>query len=409
METLADLITRQLHARGETVTAFADRIGSNRQTIRGWQTSLPAPAMLNRVATALDLPYPTVLTAALRSAEYIEDLADILAGQTVHAVARCNGSPYDRGDFAPEAIFTDPDRASEFTEIANAVTDDADFELAPLVIDAAEPPPAVRIYTMEWSNRTDRIAETSVLVGDIPTRLENRVVGEINGIELADTGEIYRLRVDSLDPESGRAALQTVVEQLRSEGRLLSPEIDTRDGRFSGMTEWAYEQSLLAGIPAFDTSLLAEGWNSAADALAAAGLPLQTSPLADRLAEHVRTTPYIWGGGQPPVPPQASRPERRDAAYLGSGGDLTAGTPIRRTPIALSEIQPGDIGFVAGRTVMVVGPGEIIGLSGQRQPISDIVQSDFAGFFRMTPDDIPPRSTNPGSRRRRVVIEPPQP
>ncbi|UCN12624.1 MULTISPECIES: hypothetical protein [Mycobacterium avium complex (MAC)] len=409
METLADLITRQLHARGETVTAFADRIGSNRQTIRGWQTSLPAPAMLNRVATALDLPYPTVLTAALRSAEYIEDLADILAGQTVHAVARCNGSPYDRGDFAPEAIFTDPDRASEFTEIANAVTDDADFELAPLVIDAAEPPPAVRIYTMEWSNRTDRIAETSVLVGDIPTRLENRVVGEINGIELADTGEIYRLRVDSLDPESGRAALQTVVEQLRSEGRLLSPEIDTRDGRFSGMTESAYEQSLLAGIPAFDTSLLAEGWNSAADALAAAGLPLQTSPLADRLAEHVRTTPYIWGGGQPPVPPQASYPERRDAAYLGSGGDLTAGTPIRRTPIALSEIQPGDIGFVAGRTVMVVGPGEIIGLSGQRQPISDIVQSDFAGFFRMTPDDIPPRSTNPGSRRRRVVIEPPQP
>lgn len=411
METLADLIARQLSARGETLTAFADRIGSSRQTIRGWQSSLPAPAMLRRVAEALDLPYPVVLTAALRSAEYIEGLADILAGHTVHAVARCDGSPYDCGDFAPEAIFTDPARADEFTEISNAVTDDAEFELAPLVIDAAEPPPAVRVYTMEWSNRTDRIAETSVLVGDIPTRLENRVVSEIDGIELADIGKIYHLRADSLDPDAGRAALQTVIEQLRSEGRLLSPEIDTRDGRFSGMTEWAYEQSLLAGIGPFGTSLsAAEGWNSASDVFAAAGLPLPTSPLAAPLSELVQNPSYTWGGGQPLAPPTAPYAEGRDGADpLGGGGGLTAGVPIRRIPVALSEIQPGDIGFVAGRTVMAVGPGEIIGLSGQRQPISDIVQSDFAGFFRMTPDETPPRSTNPGSRRRRVVIETPKP
>lgn len=382
METLATLIARKLNARGETLTAFADRIGSSRQTIRGWQTSLPAPAMLNRVAEALDVPYPVVLTAALRSAEYIEGLADILAGQTVHVVARCDGSSYDRGDFAPEAAFTDSARASEFTEVANAVTDDSEFEFAPLVIDAAEPPPAVRVYTMEWSNRTDRITETSVLVGDIPTRLENRAVSDVSGLELADTGEIYRLRADSLDPQACREALQNVIEQLRGEGRLLSPEIDTRDGRFSGMTEWAYEESLLAGISPFGGRHLAEGWRSAGEAFAAAGYPLPPPP---SLPEQLPKLSYTWGGLDP--------------------GGQQPGVPTRAIPIALTEIRSGDIGVFAGQTVMVVDSGEIIGLDGRRRPIGELAgQAECDGFFRMTSDEAPPQSGNPVSRRRRVVI-----
>lgn len=401
METLADLITRLLSDRKETLTAFAERIGSNRQTIRGWRTSLPSPAMLARVAKALDVPYSTVLAAGLRSAEYIDDLSGILAGHTVHAVARCDGSPYERGEFAPSAVFSDPARAREFVDVSNAVTDDTAFELAALVIDAAEPPPAVRIYTAEWSNRTDRITETSFLLGEAPTRLKDRTVSEINGIELADTGEIYRLRVDSIDPRAGREALQNTIDRLRSERRLLSPEVDTRDPRFSGPTEWFYEESLLAGGQDMgSTSPGLSGnqgpWGTAGDAMKAAGMPvpegiplpgynnpapvLAPSPAAAAAAaaKAAPRMPYVWGRN--PVAPA-------------------------RTPIALTEAQPGDIGFIGGHTVTVVGPGEVVGVDGQRQPLPDIVDHpEFSGLFRITAADSPDPNTNAGRRRRRIVI-----
>lgn len=392
METLADLITRQLASRGETLTAFAERIGSNRQTIRGWQSSLPAPAMLARVAASLELPYAVVLTAALRSAEYIEGLGDIVAGHTVHAVARCDGSGYERGEFAPTAVFTDSNRAREFVEISNAVVDDADFELAPLVIDAAEPPPAVRVFTLSWSNRTDRIAETSVLVGEVPTRLQGLTVSAINGLELADTGEIYRLHVDSLDPRAGREALQGAIEQLRAEGRLLSPEVDTRSGRFIGPSEWLLEESLLAGVAPFESSrLAAAGWRSAQEVLEAngnpqspvvPGLPDQAARIARVVADKMPSTPHVFGGPRPPQGPTT-------------------------TLISLTEAREGDIGVVGGRTVLVVGPGEIVGPTGQRQPISDLVdEPDFAGLFRVqSPGEAPTGTSNHALRQRRVVID----
>lgn len=390
METLADLITRQLASRGETLTAFAERIGSNRQTIRGWQSSLPAPAMLARVAASLELPYAVVLTAALRSAEYIEGLGDIVGGQTVHAVARCDGSGYERGAFAPTAVFTDPNRAREFVEISNAVVDDADFELAPMVIDAAEPPPAVRVFTLSWSNRTDRISESSVLVGEVPTRLEGLAVTAINGLELADTGEIYRLHVDSLDPRAGREALQGAIEQLRAEGRLLSPEVDTRSGRFIGPSEWLLEESLLAGVAPFESSrLAASAWRSAQEVLEAngnpqspvvPGLPDQSARIAKVVADKVPSTPYVFGGARPPQGPTT-------------------------TLISLTEAREGDIGVVGGRTVLVVGPGEIVGPTGQRQPISDLVdEPDFAGLFRVQPPGEAPMGTSSQPRRRRRVM-----
>ena len=402
METLSDLIARHLALRGETLTAFAERIGSNRQTIRGWQASLPAPAMLTRVADALDIPYPTVLIAGLRSAEYIDNPADILAGQTVHAVARCDGTPYERGEFAPTAVFTNPDRAREFVDVSNAVTDDASFEYAPIVIDAAQPPPSVRIYTMSWSNRTDRITETSALAADIPTRLENRTVSEISGLELADTGEIYRLRVDSLDPRAGREALQEVIDRLRSEGRLLSPEVDTR-GQLSGMSEWAFEEHLLAGVVGRDVHN-ADQWRTASQVLSAtqgsgardeawatAGLPVPpivprppASELSEKTMANVGQMPYVWGGRAPIQP--------------------------TRTPVALTEAQPGDVGFIGGHTVTVVGPGEVIGADGQRQSLADLVDKpDFEGIFRIdAPSVDDSRKSNPatGLRRRRVVINP---
>lgn len=171
MESLGDLVDRLINERGETLTAFAERMGTNRQTVRGWRMSFPAPATLRRIAEALDVPYSTVLTAALYTADYIEGLEDILANQTVHVVVRNEGGAFDRGDAAPVAVFTNADRAEEFVEISDAVTPEADFDEFPIVVDAAEPPPAVRVHTLTWSHRADKIAESSMLYGSVPTRV----------------------------------------------------------------------------------------------------------------------------------------------------------------------------------------------------------------------------------------------
>lgn len=77
-----------------------------------------------------------------------------------------------------------------------------------------------------------------------------------------------------------------------------------------------------------------------------------------------------------------------------------------RTPIALAEAQAGDIGFIGGHTVTVVGPGEVVGVNGQRQPLPDIIDHpEFSGLFRISADDGPDPNPNAGGRRRRIVID----
>ena len=71
MDNLSDFISGALTERGDTVMAFAARIGTSRQTVARWNASLPSAEMLRRVADDLDVPYSQVLVAALVSAGYI--------------------------------------------------------------------------------------------------------------------------------------------------------------------------------------------------------------------------------------------------------------------------------------------------------------------------------------------------
>lgn len=359
MEKLPELITRRLGERGETMTAFAERIGTTRQTVSGWNKSLPAPATLRTVAEALDLPYSTVLTSALHSADYIATPADVLANQVVHVVARCDGTPYDRGDFMPAAAFTDPQRAQSFAEISNAVTDGAEFEYEPLTIDTLAPPDAVRVFTFTWSHRTDQIDDggSPALCAAVPTRLQDRIVTNIEGQELHETGEFYSLRMDSLDYEVGLRAMQTAVATMRSEGRLLPPEVEVSDGRFSGLTEWA---RLQASIAPFDTSELAAIGSS------------------------------LVG----PAP-------KREAAAETSGRSANPQSPPE--PVALHDVQPGDIGILDGRSVLAVGRGEAMDVTGKVRPIAELASSaELKGFFRARTG---PASGEGMARRRRIVAD----
>ncbi|MFV8142011.1 helix-turn-helix domain-containing protein [Mycolicibacterium senegalense] len=429
MEKLPELITRRLGERGETMTAFAGRIGTTRQTVSGWNKSLPAPATLRTVAEALDLPYSTVLTSALHSADYIATPADVLANQVVHVVARCDGTPYDRGDFMPAAAFTDPQRAQSFAEISNAVTDGAEFEYEPLAIDTLAPPEAVRVFTFTWSHRFDQIDDggSPMLYADVPTRLQDRIVTDIEGRELGGTGEFYSLRVDSLDYEVGLRAMQAAVATMRSEGRLLPPEVEVSDGRLSGLTEWA--RGLQASVAPFDTSQMtalgssllglapkpdtapepAEAASSIAssqdDGHAIAGsIPdsAQAAPYAQDLPEHGSQ----WGQFS------ASLSEDPGAADLGAPthsidplrfADRSAIPQSPPEPVALHDVQPGDIGILDGRSVLAVGRGEVMDVTGKVRPIAELASSaELKGFFRPRTG---PASSEGMARRRRIVAD----
>lgn len=338
MESLGDLVDRLINERGETLTAFAERMGTNRQTVRGWRTSFPAPATLRRISEALEVPYSTVLTAALYTADYIEGLEDVLAHQTVHVVVRNEGGAYDRGEAAPVAVFTKADRATEFVEISDAVVSEADFVEGPIIVDAAEPPPAVRVHTLTWSHRADKIAESSMLYASVPTRVGDGGVSAVEGLELSDTGEIYQLRVDGLDPDVGREVLQAALRKLRGNGRLLPPEVDVNGG-YSGLSAWAYEQSLLSP---FDMS------------------PLQRmdAPPQRNNASPMQLMPMTMARG--PVPPSAGF-----------------------APVEAYDLQAGDVGIFDDHVVLVVEPGHLTDANGQDVPLNEVVNHPgFKGFRR---------------------------
>lgn len=338
METLGDLVDRLINERGETLTAFSERLGTNRQTVRGWRTSLPAPATLRRIADALEVPYSTVLTAALCSADYMKSLEDVLAHQTVHVVVRNDESSYGEGDVAPVAVFTNPDRATEFAEISGAVVPEADFDDVTIVVDAAVPPPAVLVYTLTWSHKADKITESSKLFGSVPTRIGSDGVSDVEGLELSDTGEMYQLRVDSLHSDAGREVLQTAIRKLRSEGRLLPPDVDVTGGR-SGLMQWVYEQSLLS--------------------------PFDMSPL-QRMSS-------------PPQRNNASPMQRMPMSLARSPVSSFAGL----APVEVDDLKAGDIGFIDDHAVLVIEPGNVIDARGQGVPLNEVMKSPgFKGFFR---------------------------
>lgn len=236
MENLLELINRILNGRGDTVTAFASRIGVNRLTVTRWKVSLPAPQTLRRIADDLDIPYSHVVMAALASAGYATCPADLLAGQQVHIITRSGGQYDEPADVTVAAAFADPARASEYLHVASAITPDADIDASVVSIDGTEIPDTVRVFTTIWSSRTDQIHQPVALCGSRPARLQDRDVTDVQATTLADSEQVFSLQVDSLTPDAGRAALMIAIAMLRKQGRLLSPGVDPYHGLTHSMT-----------------------------------------------------------------------------------------------------------------------------------------------------------------------------
>jgi len=284
MNNLSDFVADALAERDDTISAFASRIGTTRQTVARWSTSLPGAETLRRVAADLDVPYSQVLVAALVSGGYVETPADVLAGQNVHVVIEADPYCPSCGGGVLAGVFSDSDAAGEFARVSRSISREmSDFESAATQIDSTPIPDAIEIHTHSWSSRRDELQHGSVLVGERPARLIDRDISDIEVSTLGDDGQVFALRVSSIDDAAGRNALLAVLDQFRKAGKLLPPDVNPHAGRPS---------SLLA-----EAALAAQRW---ADLYGDAQAP-QVEPQLDGLS----------------VPPAARQPAVGDTTAVG--------------------------------------------------------------------------------------------
>ncbi|MFT9634476.1 helix-turn-helix transcriptional regulator [Mycobacteroides abscessus subsp. abscessus] len=253
MRTLFDLIKDALQEQGISQEAFAQTLGVTRQTIRGWKTSVPSPDMVRSIAQHLGVPYAQVLTAAFVSGGYLTSLTELLAGQSIHAIAYSDGPYWDRGQPETVAIFSDKADVDRFIEASEYCDPGGEYSPAELIIDGKPIPPLFTVYETIWWYRSG-IRQTEYRRGEIPANLHNKEVGTVVAAEMPSVPGIYELRVTSLTESSGRRAIEAAQRELDAAGKLLAPDVElpARPSSFAEMipTIMARKAAERAGNPA---------------------------------------------------------------------------------------------------------------------------------------------------------------
>ncbi|WP_079580458.1 helix-turn-helix transcriptional regulator [Mycobacteroides abscessus] len=252
MRTLFDLIKDTLQEQGSSQEAFAQTLGVSRQTLRAWQSSVPGPALVRSVAQHLGVPYSQVLTAAFVSGGYLNSQTELLAGQSIHAIAYSDGPYWDRGQPATVAIFSEKADVERFIEASEYTDPGGEYVPAELVIDGKPIPPLFTVYETVWWYRSG-IRQTEYQRGEIPANLHNKEVGQIIAAEMPSTPGIYELRVTSVTEASGRQAIEAARLELDTAGKLMDPavELPPRPSSFAEMipTFAALDAAERAGNP----------------------------------------------------------------------------------------------------------------------------------------------------------------
>lgn len=222
--TLLELISK--HQSVASIAEFAKRMNVGRASIYRWDSTLPTPDTVRRIADALGEPYAVVLAAALRSGGYITDNSDMLAGLQVHVVSL--GLGYEEGPVRVPVV------AYAEKEYAEKVIDDADvaygggYTSAPVVIAAHPPQPAetwFARYERGGANETPRDLSKCVVSHSGP--IGPTAFPAINDDELTRTGAVsapsivlrngYLMRVDSsaFDEAAARLVVERTLAMLR--------------------------------------------------------------------------------------------------------------------------------------------------------------------------------------------------
>ena len=182
--TLLGLISS--HPATTSIADFASRIGVSRAAVYRWDSAMPTPEVLRRIADALSEPYSTVLTAALTSSGYIHDIDDILVGQQIYVVNSDGGSgaylidPWP----VPIAAYTTATTAERFVDNAES-SPIGTCEYAPVTISSTRPAHAVRYYAALTRGPGDRY-----IVSTHSSSESARPLPALSDEELAATGGV---------------------------------------------------------------------------------------------------------------------------------------------------------------------------------------------------------------------------
>lgn len=225
MRTLFDLIKDTLQEQGISQEAFAQTLGVSRQTLRGWQSSVPGPGLVRSIAEHLGVPYSQVLTAAFVSGGYLTSLTELLAGQRVQSIAYSDGPYWDRGLPEPIAVFSEKADVDRFIEASEYADPGGEYVPAELVIDGKPIPPVHTVYETVWWYRSG-VRQTVFRSGELPPNLHKKEVSSVIAAEMASVPGIYELRVSSLTEASGRQAIEAARLELDAAGKLMAPEVE---------------------------------------------------------------------------------------------------------------------------------------------------------------------------------------
>ncbi|MCK0441056.1 helix-turn-helix transcriptional regulator [Gordonia alkaliphila] len=251
MSNLLELITAHPTVTATSLADFAKTIGVSRASVYRWESTMPAPATLRRIATTLDEPYAVVLAAALRSSGYTASDNDLLAGLTVHVLTHGFTWP------APVAAYADEAEAQRLVADADLAYN-GEYRTNPILIAAAAPRPPHRYYA-----RFDRGADKNVHDLSSRVRSHSAPVGPeafppLSDQDLAATGAIsapfivakngYVLRIEC--EAFDEAIARTVVART---AELLADRIPPAGTDFLTVTDLpAIDRPLPTGIEATD-------------------------------------------------------------------------------------------------------------------------------------------------------------
>lgn len=290
LDTLSELIDRHLPALDMNREELAKTLGVSPSTLSRWSNRMPGAQTVRALAAVLDQPYGVVLAAALRSGGYAETTADILTGHSLTLVARdptCSQAGERNNE--PGAVFTDPDRASQWAHVRGQLDarragyGHGNTAAGTVVIDHATTPNHVVVYRASWDHRTDTVSVTEAGVfAEVPSGLDPQTARVES---LSDTGKVFAVSASGMDADFARLTVEAAVSRLRQQGRLLGTEDST------GLS---FSDHLLHGqrMTTHDYVQSSEGEELRVESAERARIEALVSKFS-----HVPHMPYVWGGG----------------------------------------------------------------------------------------------------------------
>lgn len=348
---LSALIEEQLSVRGISRNELVTSLGVSRATLWRKLSAKNTPLdvdFLHSLASAIDVPYPQILRAALLDSGAITTTAELIDGLALTAVTT-TGAPVD---VESVVVFTDSESAGNYAELADEINTAPGgrwFQASPIM--AINPTLTyTRLYTAEWSNQSRTVTTSSRRVAALPESLAADGLDPTFSITTATSEEagidsmITDISLCGNSADRVRDAVTAHVNELANLGRLAPPDFNARpNGFMDRMADFAYS-AWRAPTESNPQPMSSETLAKLTDT----GFKLTAA------AAKLKDVPYQWGGGPAPRETPATRnddqagnihvPNPASSSSAQPTGP-SGGTSVRRRrysePRITGEVPPG--------------------------------------------------------------------